>query len=164
MENKDTLIKIEEILETGSKFKVKGSENLNRWAARYATISATSEETYKKAKDRNMGRYVAVNLENCNTVEFRLFHATLHAGKVRAYINLCLAMNAQAINSKRASAEVLDNGNDKYAMRCWLLRLGFIGDEWKNVREHLTKNLTGNAAWRNAPETYESYNRRTRTA
>lgn len=115
----------------------------------------------------NSSRYHGLNLHSVwyrGTVEFRLFHATLHAGKVRAYINLCLAMNAQAINSKRASAEVLDNGNDKYAMRCWLLRLGFIGDEWKNVRDHLTKNLTGNAAWRNAPETYESYNRRTRTA
>lgn len=73
-------------------------------------------------------------------------------------------MSAQAINSTRASAEPLENGNDKYAMRCWLLRLGFIGDEWKSVREHLTKNLSGNAAWRNAPETYDSYNNRRRVS
>lgn len=108
-------------------------------------------------------RYHALNLHSLwyrGTVEFRLFKATLHAGEVRAYINLCLAMSAAAINAKRASAEVLDNGNDKYAMRCWLLRLGFIGDEWKTVREHLLKNLSGNAAWRNAPSTYESYNNR----
>lgn len=109
-------------------------------------------------------RYHALNLHSLwyrGTVEFRLFKATLHAGEVRAYINLCLAMSAAAINAKRASAEVLDNGNDKYAMRCWLLRLGFIGDEWKTVREHLLKNLTGNAAWRNDPSTYESYRNRT---
>ena len=60
------------------KFSRRTQENLNRWAARYATISATSEETYKKAKDRHMGRYVAVNLENSNTVEFRLFRGTLN--------------------------------------------------------------------------------------
>ena len=59
------------------KFSRRTIENLNRWSARYATISATSEETYKKAKDRHMGRYVAVNLENANTVEFRLFRGTL---------------------------------------------------------------------------------------
>ena len=108
-------------------------------------------------------RYHALNLHSLwyrGTVEFRLFRSTLHAGEVRAYLNLCLAMSAAAINAKRASAEVLDNGNDKYAMRCWLLRLGFIGDEWKTVREHLLKNLTGNAAWRNDPNTYESYRTR----
>ncbi len=60
------------------KFSRRTQDNLNRWAARYATISATSEETYKKAKDRHMGRYVAVNLENSNTVEFRLFRGTLN--------------------------------------------------------------------------------------
>ena len=111
----------------------------------------------------NRSRYHALNLHSMwyrGTVEFRLFEATLHAGEVRAYINLCLAMSAAAINAKRASAEVLDNGNDKYAMRCWLLRLGFIGEEWATVRKHLLKNLDGNAAWRNDPSTYESYNNR----
>jgi hypothetical protein len=112
-------------------------------------------------------RYHALNLHSLwyrGTVEFRLFRATLHAGEVRAYLNLCLAMSAAAINAKRASAEVLDNGNDKYAMRCYLLRLGFIGDEWKTVREHLLKNLEGNAAWRNDPNTYESYRARRSTS
>lgn len=70
------------------KFSRRTSENLNRWAARYATISATSEETYKKAKDRNMGRYVAVNLENCNTVEFRLFRGTLNYNTFLATLQL----------------------------------------------------------------------------
>ena len=52
-------------------------DNLNHWAARYATISNTTEETYKKAKDKRLGRYVAVNIENYNTIEFRLFRGTL---------------------------------------------------------------------------------------
>lgn len=112
-------------------------------------------------------RYHALNLHSLwyrGTVEFRLFNSTLHAGEVRAYLNLCLAMSAAAINAKRASAEPLDNGNDKYAMRCYLLRLGFIGDEFKSVRKHLLKNLDGNAAWRNDPSTYASYNNRTANA
>ena len=121
----------------------------------------TYHATYGRNQHYNESRYHGLNYHSVwyhGTVEFRLFHATLHAGEIRAYINLCLAMSAQAINNKRASAEVLDNGNDKYAMRCWLLRLGFIGDEWKTVREHLLKRLTGNAAWRNYPTTYASYN------
>lgn len=128
------------------------------------SLRATWYNTYTDWHDESThyhnSRYHALNLHSLwyrGTVEFRLFEATLHAGEIRSYITLCLAMSAQAINAKRASADVLDNGNDKYAMRCWLLRLGFIGDEFKNCREHLLKKLDGNAAWRDDPNTYASY-------
>ena len=39
--------------------------------------------------------------------------------------------------------------NEKYAMRCWMLRLGFIGDEFATAREILLRNMEGNASWRN---------------
>lgn len=140
------------------KIKKLDSEKLkDAWYGTYSDRIRDSDAHYHGS------RYHALNLHSLwyrGTVEFRLFNSTLHAGEVRAYINLCLAMSAAAINAKRASAEPLDNGNDKYAFRCWLLRLGFIGDEYKNVRKHLLKNLEGNAAWRNDPTTYESYNNR----
>lgn len=139
--------------------KIRNVNDVNIANAWYETLAPYEP----RSAHYNDSRYHGLNLHSVwyrGTIEFRLFHSTLHAGKVRAYVNLCLAMSAAAINAKRASAEVLDNGNDKYAMRCWLLRLGFIGDEWKTVREHLTKNLEGNAAWRNEPTTYASYNRR----
>ena len=59
------------------RFSRRTSDTLERWAARYATISPTTQETFKKAKDKRMGRYVAVNLENYETIEFRLFRGTL---------------------------------------------------------------------------------------
>lgn len=59
------------------KFSRRTELTLNRWAARYATISAEVQDTYKKAKDKRLGRYVAVNLENYATIEFRLFRGTL---------------------------------------------------------------------------------------
>jgi len=58
------------------KFTRRTEENITRWAARYG-ISTRAYDTYKNAKDKHMGRYVAVNLENCNTIEFRLFRGTL---------------------------------------------------------------------------------------
>ena len=147
--------------------RIKEIRKLDDNALQDAWYSTYANSWESRSAHYNTSRYHALNLHSVfyrGTVEFRLFEATLHAGEVRAYINLCLAMSAQAINAKRASAEPLDNGNDKYAMRCWLLRLGFIGDEWKVVREHLMKNLTGNAAWRNDPNTYESYRQRQHSA
>lgn len=80
------------------RFSRRNIDNLNRWAARYATISSTTEETYKKAKDKRMGRYVAVNLTNCNTVEFRLFRGTLRYSTFLAALQLVDEICKCAIN------------------------------------------------------------------
>jgi hypothetical protein len=95
-------------------------------------------------------RYVGLNLHSVwdkGTVEFRLFNGTLHAGRVRSYIVFALAVSAQAIRQKSASPARTIVPNEKYAYRCWLLRLGLSGEEFKNCREHLMANLSGDAAW-----------------
>lgn len=99
----------------------------------------------------NKTRYAGLNLHNVwsrGTVEFRLFNSTLHAGEVKSYIQLCLAISAQAITQKRATPAKTKTGNEKFTFRTWLLRLGLIGDEFKTARKHLLKHLEGNAAWR----------------
>ena len=70
------------------KFSRRGPSQLNRWAARYATISDTAKETYRKAKDKYAGRYVAVNLENYATIEFRMFRGTLRYQTFAATLQL----------------------------------------------------------------------------
>ena len=97
-------------------------------------------------------RYHFLNLHSFfhghGTVELRGFNSTLHAGVVRSYVVLALALNYQALAAKSVrSAKVYDD-NPKFAMRTWLNRIGFIGEEFKNCREHLIKHLEGNAAWR----------------
>ncbi len=101
----------------------------------------------------NPSRYHGLNLHSVftkGTVEFRLFNGTTHAGKIKAYIQFCLAVNHQALTQKSASARVTETTNPKYTFRTWLLRLGLIGDEFKTARTHLLANLDGNIAWRNA--------------
>lgn len=97
-------------------------------------------------------RYHFLNLHSFfhghQTVELRGFNGTLHAGKVRAYIVLTLALNHQALTQKSASYRKVQEENERFAMRTYLNRIGFIGDEFKNCREHLYQHLSGNAAWR----------------
>lgn len=96
-------------------------------------------------------RYHALNLHSVfskGTIEFRLFNSTLHAGKVKAYIQLCLAISHQALIQKGATRSKTQSPNEKYTFRTWLLRLGMIGDEFKTARKHLLDNLDGNIAWR----------------
>jgi hypothetical protein len=91
------------------------------------------------------------------TVEFRCFQFAnpneerrggLHAGELKSYIQLCLALSQMAMMVKTASPKEPQVENPKYAMRTWLLRLGFIGDEFATARELLTKNLDGDTAFR----------------
>ena len=96
-------------------------------------------------------RYHALNLHsvfNKGTIELRLFNSTLHAGEVKAYIQLCLAISHQALVQKSARKTKTQSDNEKYTFRTWLLRLGLIGDEFKTARQHLLKNLDGNIAWK----------------
>lgn len=100
----------------------------------------------------NSSRYYFLNLHSFfhgnHTVELRGFNSTLHAGKIRAYIVLALALNHQALTQKSASSRKVQEENEKFAMRVWLNRIGFIGEEFKSCREHLYQHLDGNAAWR----------------
>lgn len=106
-------------------------------------------------------RYHMLNLHATftkGTIEFRLFQFDapangkrngLHAGQLKSYIQLCLALSQMAKTLKTASPKPQQNENPKYAMRTWLLRLGFIGDEFKTAREVLIKRLDGDASFRN---------------
>ena len=101
-------------------------------------------------------RYHLLNLHSVfqkGTIEFRAFNSTLHAGEVKAYIQLCMAISQMALESASASPRRPETDNPAYTFRCWLLRLGMNGDEFKTARTHLLKHMPGNAAWRNGAAT-----------
>ncbi|CFX91668.1 Putative amidoligase enzyme [Syntrophomonas zehnderi OL-4] len=96
-------------------------------------------------------RYHCLNLHSVfqkGTIEFRLFNSTTHAGKIKAYIQLCLAISHQALSQRCASRIKTQSSNEKYTFRTWLLRLGLIGDEFKSARLHLLEHLDGCIAWK----------------
>jgi len=109
-------------------------------------------DSYQNRTDHyNDTRYHGLNLHSTftkGTVEFRLFNSTTHAGEIKAYIQFCLAVSHQALSQKKASARRTVTDNEKYAFRCWMLRLGLSGDEFKTCRTHFLKHLEGNSAWR----------------
>ena len=97
----------------------------------------------------NRTRYHGVNLHSYfskGTVEFRLFNSTLHAGKIKAYIQFCLAVSAWAITSQD---KIVFRSMDGYTaekkvtiMRNILTnRLGLYGNEFKTCRLHLMTPL-----------------------
>ena len=100
----------------------------------------------------NWTRYYALNLHSVfyrGTLEWRCFESTLHAGVARANITLALAISAQAINQTRTLAKKTPvTENPAFSFLTFLLRLGLVGEEYKNVRMHLLKDLPGDPAWR----------------
>ena len=82
-----------------------------------------------------------------NNIEVRAFNSSLNAGVLRAYISLVLAVSNQALTQKSASPRVTQSENPRYTFRCWLIRIGLNGPEFKNCRKHLLSHLEGNIAW-----------------
>ena len=112
-------------------------------------------------------RYRACNMHSVfyhGTIEWRLFNSTLHAGEAKANIILAMAISAQGINQKYTQFRKTPIGdNPAFTFRTFLLRLGLIGPEYKNVRMHLLKNLPGDKAWRHDKSLYPSNQPRSRT-
>lgn len=135
----------EQLIKTINRKKPKTLEELKDiW---YADSLEERDEHYHST------RYQGLNLHSAftkGTVEFRLFNGTTHAGEIKAYIQFCLAVSHQALTQSKASARKTITDNEKYAFRCWMLRLGLNGDEFKTCRHHFLKHLEGNSAWRNA--------------
>ena len=126
-------------------------------ARRPRTMSDLGEAWYGRSNPNpqryDSSRYHGLNLNSLlfrGTIEFRYFNGTLHAGEVKAYLQLVLAMAAKALTSKAASSKrrEFNIATAKYDFRVFLLGLGLIGDEFKTARLHLTKRLAGSAAWK----------------
>lgn len=117
-------------------------------------------ESYGRNAHYNGSRYRMLNYHSVftkGTVEFRLFQfdnptaerrGGLHAGQLKSYIQFSLLLSQMAKELKSASPKPQQKENKKYAMRTWLLRLGFIGEEFATARDFLTRNLSGDTAFR----------------
>lgn len=127
-----------------------------------ADIWYTSQGSgYNRNAHYNDSRYHMLNLHATftkGTIEFRLFQfdepdgerkGGLHAGQLKAYIQLCLALSQMAKDARCASYNPQQTENPKFAMRTWLVRMGMSGEEFATAREVLTKRLDGDAAFRN---------------
>lgn len=81
-------------------------------------------------------------------INFTWFPYTTDGDELAAYTQFISRLCDMARDAKRVSSKPTETDNDKYAFRCFLLRLGFIGKEYKTARKILLRNLTGNSAFR----------------
>ena len=80
--------------------------------------------------------------------DFPWFRPYADPQEVKAYMHFLTALCEMARTQKRITAKEKEVDNEKYAFRCFLLRLGFIGEEFKAERKILLRNLTGSSAFK----------------
>lgn len=83
------------------------------------------------------------------TISFPWFQGELTSDDVKAYTHFITALCEMAKTLQRVNATEKQVENEKYAFRCFLIRLGFVGSEYKTERKILLKNLSGNSAFKN---------------
>lgn len=118
------------------------------------TFTDTALENLKKLTEAKAGLICkALAVENLpievteTAVSFPWF-AQIDAQNAPAYTHFISALCEMAKTQKRIAAKEKEVENEKYAFRCFLLRLGFIGGEYKNERKILLRNLTGSSAFK----------------
>ncbi len=96
---------------------------------------------------------LVINVKD-DKIEFPWF-SELDPQRVQTYTKFVTAICEMAKNQKRITAKPREDENEKYAFRCFLLRLGFIGDEFKADRKILLENLDGSSAFKKQKEEQE---------
>jgi len=119
------------------KFSRRTESNIMRWASRYG-IEASARTVYDKAKKGNMGRYVCVNLQNFNTIEFRIFRGTLKYETFIATLELVHEICNRAIDATDYAFETM----------CWS---DFVKCIDKEAKPHLINYLKEKQLYINEP-------------
>lgn len=112
-------------------------ENLKR-------LLESKEELIKKA----LGLETLPTEITDDKVSFPWFSFPVSPEEIKAYSHFICSLSELAKEQKRVTAKVKEADNEKYAFRCFLLRLGFIGQEYKGERKILLSKLTGSSAFK----------------
>lgn len=109
-------------------------------------IISSKVDLIKKALDINNLPIIA----DTEKVSFPWFKENLDEESLQTYTRFIAALCKMSVTQKRIQAKKKEVDNEKYAFRCFLLRLGFIGPEFKGDRKLLLKNLEGSSAFKDA--------------
>jgi len=127
-----------------SLFTDKNLENLK-------AITAAKESLIKKALGAD-----SLPIEVTDTkVSFPWFPGEPTPEEINAFDTFICKLCEMARNQTRVVAKEKAADNEKYAFRCFLLRLGFIGEEYKMARKILLRNFTGSSAFKSGPKAKE---------
>ena len=120
-----------------SSFTEMGRKNLD-------ALLASKGKLIQKAFNIEKAAYTLTD----ETIKFAWFHGKIAEDTVRAYTDFISKLCEMAQRQKRAVAREKPTENEKYTFRCFLLRLGMIGDDYKTSRRILLQNLTGSSAFK----------------
>lgn len=114
-----------------------------------AGVIVGTENFINKVKE--CGGVEGVTFEE-DRISFTGFPMSYDNCKVKALQELCCLINRHVLEQKRIQAKIVNDENEKYAFRIWLLRIGMKGDEYKDSRRVLMENLSGHTAFRTKEE------------
>lgn len=120
------------------------------------TIEEIQKLWYRGDMDEVHHHYSSTRYKVCNLHSFfanghwemRACNSSLHAGVIRSYVTLALAISNAALTKKFCSPHISESDNLRYSARVWLINLGLNGEEFRNCRKHLISHLDGCISWR----------------
>lgn len=103
-------------------------------------VLKTDIEAFRPRIEGRVGRIARGEKGTCEVFDCDAA-SSLDPDEARATLQLALAVAAQAVNQRRINAKVVYPENERYAFRCWMLKMGLAGDEYKPMRRRFLKRL-----------------------
>lgn len=108
-------------------------------------VLKTDIEAFRPRIEGRVGRIARGEKGTCEVFDCDAA-SSLDPDEARATLQFALAVAAQAVNQRRVNAKVVCPENERYAFRCWMLKMGLVGDEYKPMRGRFLKRLPGDSA------------------
>ncbi len=125
-----------------------GLDNREKFESNLANLYESRGTLLQKAVGRTFDSLADCSLlDEQGVVSLPLFPCSLDGNDVRSYVQLSQGIADFAAKSKGIRQKENDSPNEKFRLRTWLVRIGFVGEEYKHARKLLTENLSGNSAW-----------------
>lgn len=125
-----------------------GLDHRERFESNLANLYESRGALLQKAVGREFDSLADCSLlGEQGVVSLPLFPSSLDENDMRSYVQLSQGIVDFATKSKGIRQKENDLSNEKFRMRTWLVRIGFVGEEFKYARKLLTENLSGNSAW-----------------
>lgn len=122
-------------------------ENRKKYMENLVAVEQSKGKLLRKALKEEFATLTDFSSIDNGIVAFPIYKSTLNFSELKGDIQLAEGISGYAESSKRISRDENNSANEKFVMRTWLVRIGMVGEEYREARKRFTSGLSGNSAW-----------------
>jgi len=126
---------------------IAGMGNRKDYVENLVAVEQSKGKLLRKALKEGFAMLADFSFLDKGIVAFPIYKSTLNFSELAGNIQLAEGISGYAESTKKVSCNENASANEKFVMRTWLVRIGMVGEEYREARKRFTSGLSGNSAW-----------------